>query len=93
MWKSTIRAKACDTARGLLPASTLSNVGIYGTGQAYEMALLRMQAHPLAEVRQYGVMMLEELRKMNSVVSPSSRPSGPRCARFRLPAQDLEEHA
>lgn len=64
VWKSTIRAKACDTARGLLPASTLSNVGIYGTGQAYEMALLRMQAHPLAEVRQYGAMMLEELRKM-----------------------------
>jgi len=64
VWKSTIRAKACDTARGLLPAATLSNVGIYGTGQAYEMALLRMQAHPLAEVRQYGVMMLEELRKM-----------------------------
>jgi thymidylate synthase ThyX len=64
VWKSTIRAKACDTARGLLPASTLSNVGIYGTGQAYEMALLRMQAHPLAEVRQYGDMMLQELRKM-----------------------------
>ena len=64
VWKSTIRAKACDTARGLLPASTLSNVGIYGTGQAYEMALLRMQAHPLAEVRAYGDMMLDELRKM-----------------------------
>ncbi len=64
VWKSTIRAKACDTARGLLPASTLSNLGIYGTGQAYEMALIRMQAHPLAEVRVYGQMMLAELRKM-----------------------------
>jgi thymidylate synthase ThyX len=64
VWKSTIRAKACDTARGLLPASTLSNVGIYGTGQAYEMALMRMQAHPLEEVRSYGRMMLEELRKV-----------------------------
>ena len=64
VWKSTIRAKACDTARGLLPASTLSNVGIYGTGQAYEMALMRMQAHPLDEVRGYGQMMLEELRKV-----------------------------
>ena len=64
VWKSTIRAKACDTARGLLPASTLSNVGIYGTGQAYEMALMRMQAHPLQEVRGYGQMMLEELRKV-----------------------------
>ncbi len=64
VWNSTIRAKACDTARGLLPASTLSNVGIYGTGQAYEMALMRMQAHPLDEVRSYGQMMLEELRKV-----------------------------
>jgi len=62
VWKATIRAKACDTARGLLPASTLSNVGIYASGQAYEMALMRMQAHPLAEVRDYGEMMLDELR-------------------------------
>ncbi len=64
VWNATIRAKACDTVRGLLPASTLSNVGIFGTGQAYEMALMRMQSHPLAEARQYAVMMLEELRKV-----------------------------
>ncbi len=64
VWKATIRAKACDTVRGLLPIATLSNVGIYATGQAYEMALVRMQASPLAEVRDYGAMMLEELRKV-----------------------------
>ena len=64
IWNATIRAKACDTVRGVLPASTLSNVGIYGTGQAYEMALMRMQSHPLAEAREYAVMMLEELRKV-----------------------------
>ena len=64
IWNATIRAKACDTVRGLLPVSTLSNVGIYGTGQAYEMALVRMQASPLAEVRDYGRMMLTELRKI-----------------------------
>ncbi len=63
VWRSTIRAKAYDTIRGILPAATQSNVGIYGTGQAYEMAITRMQAHPLAEVRSYGSMMLEELRK------------------------------
>jgi len=63
LWRSTIRAKAYDTVRGILPAATQSNVGIYGTGQAYEMALVRMQAHPLTEVRAYGGMMLEELRK------------------------------
>jgi thymidylate synthase ThyX len=64
VWNASIRAKACDTARGLLPASTLSNVGIYASGQAYEMALVRMQAHPLEEVREYGELMLEELRKV-----------------------------
>lgn len=67
VWNATIRAKACDAVRGLLPSSTLSNVGIYATGQAYEMALIRMNAHPLAEVRDYAGMMLDELR----VVIPS----------------------
>ncbi len=62
IWRSTIRAKACDTVRGLLPVSTLSNVGVYATGQAYEMALVRMAANPLEEVRSYGEMMLAELR-------------------------------
>ena len=62
--RAAIRAKAFDSIRGLLPASTLSNVGIYATGQAYEMALIRMQAHPLREVRDYGAMMLTELRKV-----------------------------
>lgn len=62
--RAAIRAKAFDSIRGLLPASTISNVGIYATGQAYEMALIRMQAHPLREVQDYGSMMLTELRKV-----------------------------
>jgi thymidylate synthase ThyX len=64
VWRATLRAKACDTARGLLPASTLSNVGIFATGQAYETMLLRMFAHPLEEVRAYAALMLRELRKV-----------------------------
>lgn len=61
VWRSTIRAKACDDLRGLLPAATTSNVGIFASGQAYEMLLLRMRAHPLAEVRAYTDLMLTEL--------------------------------
>ena len=64
VYRAAVRAKAFDSIRGLLPASTLSNVGIYGTGQAYEMAMIRMQAHPLVEVQDYGAMMLAELRKV-----------------------------
>jgi thymidylate synthase ThyX len=36
VYKSVIRAKALDTLRGLLPAATTSNVGLFGTGQAFE---------------------------------------------------------
>jgi thymidylate synthase ThyX len=64
VYKQTIKAKACDTVRGLLPAATLSNVGIYGTGQAYEALLLRMRAHPLPEAQTYAQLMLDELRKV-----------------------------
>jgi thymidylate synthase ThyX len=62
VWRQTIKAKAYDAVRGMLPAASLSNVGIYGTGQGYEALLLRMRAHPLPEVRRYAQMMLEELR-------------------------------
>jgi len=64
VYKRTIRAKALDTLRGLLPAATTANVGIYGTGQAYEALLLRMRASPLAEARNYADRMLVELRKV-----------------------------
>ncbi|HXW32855.1 MAG TPA: FAD-dependent thymidylate synthase, partial [Acidimicrobiales bacterium] len=64
VYRQSIRAKALDALRGLLPAGSLSNVGIYGTGQSYEMLLLRMQLHPLPEARRYAEMMLEELRKV-----------------------------
>ena len=64
VYKRTIRAKALDTLRGLLPAATQSNVGLFGTGQAYEALLLRMRIHPLQEVRAYADLMLTELRKV-----------------------------
>jgi thymidylate synthase ThyX len=48
----------------VLPAATISNVGIYGTGQAFEALLMRMRAHALPEAHEYAAMMLEELRKV-----------------------------
>ena len=62
--RQSIRAKAFDSLRGMLPAAALSNVGIYGTGQSYELLLIRMRSHPLPEARAYADMMLEELRKV-----------------------------
>ena len=64
VYKRTIRAKALDALRGLLPAATQANVGIYGTGQAYEALLLRLRSYPLAEAREVADAMLVELRKV-----------------------------
>ena len=64
VYRQAVKAKAFDALRGLLPAASVSNVGIYGTGQAYEALLLRMRAHPLPEARYYADLMLQELRKV-----------------------------
>jgi thymidylate synthase ThyX len=64
VYRQATRAKALDALRGLLPAASLSNIGLYGTGQSYEQLLLRMRAHPLPEARAYAEMMLIELRKV-----------------------------
>src|SRR5437588_386596 len=64
VYRQSVKAKALDALRGILPAASLSNVGIYGTGQGYEALLLRMRANPLPEARAYAEMMLTELRKV-----------------------------
>ncbi|MFM8794422.1 MAG: FAD-dependent thymidylate synthase [Acidimicrobiales bacterium] len=64
VWRQATRAKALDATRGALPAASLSNLGIYGSGQAFENLLLRMRAHPLPEARHYAELMLVELRKV-----------------------------
>jgi thymidylate synthase ThyX len=74
-WRRSIRAKALDLLRGLLPAATLSHVGIYASGQAYEQLLLRLMSSPLPEAREYGGMILRELQQvMPSFVSRVGRP-------------------
>ena len=74
-WRSSIRAKALDLLRGLLPAATLSHVGIYASGQAYEQLLLRLAASPLPEARAYGDMLLAELgHVIGSFVARVDRP-------------------
>lgn len=74
-WRRSIRAKALDLLRGLLPAATLSHVGIFASGQAYEQLLLRLMASPLPEARGFGSMILTELQQvMPSFVARVERP-------------------
>ncbi len=64
VYRMATKAKALDAVRGVLPAASLSNVGIYGSGQAFEALLIRMRSHPLPEARHYADLMLHELRKV-----------------------------
>ena len=73
--RQAVRARCLDALRGLLPAGSLSNVGIFGSGQSYEQLLLRMRAHPLPEARRYADLILIELRKViPSFLSRIDRP-------------------
>ena len=70
-----IKAKALDLLRGLLPAASLSHMGIYASGQTYEQLILHLLAHPLPEARAYGAMILEAVQTvMPSFVARVERP-------------------
>jgi len=70
-----IRAKALDLLRGLLPASSLSHMGIFASGQTYEQLILHLLAHPLPEARTYGAMILDQVKAvMPSFVTRVERP-------------------
>jgi thymidylate synthase ThyX len=63
-WRRAARARALDALRGMLPAATTANLGIFASGQAYEALLLRLRANPLPEARSYAELLLHELRQV-----------------------------
>jgi thymidylate synthase ThyX len=73
--RRAVNAKALDLLRGLLPAASLSHMGIYATGQAYEQLILHLLGDPLPEARAYGSMILGAIKAtMPSFVSRVERP-------------------
>ncbi|MFN4212502.1 MAG: FAD-dependent thymidylate synthase [Microgenomates group bacterium] len=63
-YKFSIRAKACDLARGLLPLSAFTNLGIYGNGRAFEYLLIHLFNDPLEEVKEKAIKINEQLKKV-----------------------------
>ena len=66
-YSMTIKAKALDLLRGLLPASTMTNMGITGNGRAFEYLLTLMYRSKLKEINSIAVQLFDEL----SMVIPS----------------------
>ena len=61
IYNATIKAKALDILRGILPASTLTNVGITGNGRAFEYLLTILYSSGLEEERILGGKIHREL--------------------------------
>jgi thymidylate synthase ThyX len=63
-YRATVRAHACDVLRGYLPAATLTNVGMYGVGQAFEYLLSKLYSHELSETKDLASAMHGELNQL-----------------------------
>lgn len=67
IYKSTIKSKSLDILRGILPASTLTNMGVTGNGRAFEYLLTKMYSSSLYEMNNLADQLFQEL---NSTISP-----------------------
>ena len=63
-YRSTVRAQACDALRGYLPAATLTNVGFFGVGQAFEYLLTKLYSHELTEAKALAPAIHRELNQL-----------------------------
>ena len=61
IYNGSTKAKALDILRGLLPASTLTNVGITGNGRAFEYLLTILASSELEEERDLASKIKKEL--------------------------------
>ncbi|MDP1879753.1 MAG: FAD-dependent thymidylate synthase [Parachlamydiaceae bacterium] len=63
-YSAALKAKVLDCLRGLLPAGTLTNMGIYGNGRFFEQLIHKLNCQNLAELQDIGKKSFEELSKV-----------------------------
>src|SRR5262245_55458460 len=63
-YRATVRAHACDVLRSYLPAATLTNVGMFGVGQAFEYLLSKFYSHELSEIKELAGAIHGELKQL-----------------------------
>jgi len=74
-YTAALRAKVLDCLRGLLPAGTLTNMGIYGNGRFFEQLLHKLQMSNLAEMQDIGRRLHTEISKVMPSFIRRSDPS------------------
>jgi thymidylate synthase ThyX len=63
-YTAALRAKVSDCLRGLLPASALTNMGVFGNGRFFETLIQKLNGHTLAEMQDVGRKSFDELSKV-----------------------------
>lgn len=63
-YTAALRARVLDCLRGLLPASALTNMGMYGNGRFFESLIQKLNCHSLAEMQDVGRKSYQELSKV-----------------------------
>src|SRR5205807_2028862 len=92
-WKSATRAKALDLLRGLLPAGTLTNLGLFGNGRAFEYLITKMSASELPECQALANDLHRELAEVipsfvkRAIDDRYGKPAADRLGRIRASLQ------
>lgn len=63
-YTAALRAKVLDCLRGLLPAGTLTNMGVFGNGRFFETLLQKMNSESMSELQDIGRKGYVELAKV-----------------------------
>ena len=63
-YANSVKAATLDLLRGLLPASTLTNLGVAGNGRAFEYLISVLRSSTLHEERDTGDRLAAELKRM-----------------------------
>jgi thymidylate synthase ThyX len=63
-YQASLRARVCDSLRGLLPASTLTNMGVFGNGRFFESLIQKLRVSPLSETQEIAEIAFQELSKV-----------------------------
>ena len=63
-YTAALRAKVLDCLRGLLPASALTNMGVFGNGRFFEGLIRKAHCHNLTEMHDIGKKGYQELSKV-----------------------------
>ena len=73
-YAASVRAKTLDLLRGLLPAASKTNMGVFGNGRFFSGLLSKLDASPMAEMNDLGIAAFHELDKVIPAFIKRSRP-------------------